>query len=242
MTHDLAGTVNDQVLGFGYNPASQIVQRTRSNSGWEYTEQVQGTKAYAVNGLNQYTSAAGVAFAYDANGNLSFDGTNTYKYDAENRLVSVTGGTGVTLSYDPMGRLWQYAAPSGSGTVRFLYDGDQLTEEENTSGALLRALRAWAWTRTILWPGMNIPAVRCVATSMPTTRARSWQWQTMPATRSRSTNMTNGAFRRRAMRRLGLLPSGSNIPAKCGFLISVSIITRPESTRAGLADSCRQIQ
>jgi YD repeat-containing protein len=105
MTHDLAGTVNDQVLGFGYNPASQMVSRTRSNSGWEFTEQVQGTKAYAVNGLNQYTSAAGVAFAYDANGNLSSDGTNIYKYDAENRLVSVTGGVSVTLSYDPLGRL-----------------------------------------------------------------------------------------------------------------------------------------
>ncbi|HEX4738824.1 MAG TPA: RHS repeat-associated core domain-containing protein, partial [Allosphingosinicella sp.] len=136
MTHDLAGTASDQVLGFGYNPASQIVSRTRSNSGWEYTEQVQGSKSYAVNGLNQYTSAAGVGFGYDANGNLSSDGTSTYVYDAENRLVSVTGGTSVTMSYDPLGRLWQYAAPSG--TVRFLDDGERLTEEENTSGALLR--------------------------------------------------------------------------------------------------------
>jgi RHS repeat-associated protein len=138
MTHALAGTLNDQVLGFSYNPASQIVQRTRSNSGWEYTEQVQGTKSYAVNGLNQYTSAAGATFAYDANGNLSSDGTSTYKYDAENRLVSVTGGTSVTLSYDPMGRLWQYAAPSGTGTVRFLYDGDQLAQELNTVGTVQR--------------------------------------------------------------------------------------------------------
>ncbi|HEY1605144.1 MAG TPA: RHS repeat-associated core domain-containing protein [Allosphingosinicella sp.] len=138
MTHDLAGTVNDQVLGFGYNPASQIVSRARSNSGWEYTEQVLGTKSYAINGLNQYTSAAGTTFAYDANGNLSSDGTSTYKYDAENRLVSVTGGTSVTLSYDPMGRLWQYAAPSGTGTVRFLYDGDQLVQELSTAGTVQR--------------------------------------------------------------------------------------------------------
>jgi RHS repeat-associated protein len=138
MTHALAGTLNDQVLGFGYNPASQIVQRTRSNSGWEYTEQVLGTKSYAINGLNQYSSAAGATFAYDANGNLSSDGTSTYKYDAENRLVSVTGGTAVTLSYDPMGRLWQYAAPSGTGTVRFLYDGDQLVQELSTTGVVQR--------------------------------------------------------------------------------------------------------
>ncbi|HEY1606277.1 MAG TPA: RHS repeat-associated core domain-containing protein [Allosphingosinicella sp.] len=135
MTHDLAGTVNDQVLGFGYNPASQMVQRTRSNSGWEYTEQVLGTKSYAVNGLNQYTSAAGATFAYDANGNLSSDGTNTYKYDAENRLVSVTGTTSVTLSYDPMGRLWQYTGPL-SGTLKFLYDGDQLVQELSTAGVV----------------------------------------------------------------------------------------------------------
>jgi RHS repeat-associated protein len=138
MTHTFADPGSNQVLGFGYNPASQIVQRTRSNSGWEYTEALQGTKNYAVNGLNQYLTNGSAAFGYDANGNLSSDGTNSYVYDAENRLVSVTGGTNVTLSYDPLGRLWQYSGPL-SGTLRFVYDGDRLTEEFNTSAVMQRA-------------------------------------------------------------------------------------------------------
>ncbi|HEX5182039.1 MAG TPA: RHS repeat-associated core domain-containing protein [Allosphingosinicella sp.] len=137
MTHDLAGTINDQVLGFSYNPASQMVSRTRSNSGWEYTEQVQGSKNYAVNGLNQYLTAGPNVYSYDANGNLKSDGINTYVYDAENRLVSVAGGTSVSLSYDPLGRLWRLTGPA-SGDLRFLYDGDRLTEEESSAGTLQR--------------------------------------------------------------------------------------------------------
>jgi RHS repeat-associated protein len=87
-----------------------------------------------VNGLNQYSAAGGVTFQYDANGNLTSDGSSSYVYDAENRLVSRSGG--VALSYDPMGRLWQVSAPTG--TTRFSYDGDRLTEEYNSSGQWVR--------------------------------------------------------------------------------------------------------
>jgi RHS repeat-associated protein len=138
LTYDLAGTASDQVLGFGYNPASQIVSRTRSNSGWEYTEAVAGTKSYAVNGLNQYLTNGTATFGYDANANLSSDGTNTYVYDAENRLVSVRNATGTvisTLAYDPMGRLSQFTGPQ-SGSLSFVYDGDQRVMEY--SGATLQ--------------------------------------------------------------------------------------------------------
>jgi RHS repeat-associated protein len=44
---------------------------------------------YTTNALNQYTKVAGTAFAYDANGNLLDDGNQTYRYDAQNRLISV---------------------------------------------------------------------------------------------------------------------------------------------------------
>jgi RHS repeat-associated protein len=154
LSYDLAGTASDQVLGFGYNPASQIVTRSRSNSGWEYTEQTLGSKTYATNGLNQYQSAGSNSYGYDANGNLSSDGANTYVYDAENRLVSVTPSgqqqPSVTLFYDPMGRLWKFVGPL-SGDVRFLYDGDQLTEEEDASGARQRVY--------VRGPGVDEPLV-----------------------------------------------------------------------------------
>ena len=62
------------------------------------------------------------------------DGTNTFTYDLENRLVGRSGG--VTLSYDPLGRLYEVAG--GSGTTRFLYDGDALVAEYDVAGAMTR--------------------------------------------------------------------------------------------------------
>jgi RHS repeat-associated protein len=125
LASDFAGTASDRTLTFGYNPASQMVSRTSSNDAFASNSAYNVARPYSVNGLNQYTGAGTAAFTYDANGNLTSDGTNSYVYDAENRLVSRSGG--VTLSYDPNGRLWQAAGPSG--TRRFVYDGDRLVEE-----------------------------------------------------------------------------------------------------------------
>ena len=62
------------------------------------------TTSYDVNNLNEYTSVGGVAYQYDANGNLTSDGVRTYDYDAQNRLVRVTGPDGVTeYEYDAFG-------------------------------------------------------------------------------------------------------------------------------------------
>ena len=66
------------------------------------------------------------------------DGSTSYVYDAENRLISASGAHTATLSYDPLGRLWQVAAPSG--TTRFVYDGDHIAiEYDGATAALLRA-------------------------------------------------------------------------------------------------------
>jgi len=61
------------------------------------------------------------------------DGSNTYVYDIENRLVTASGGHSATLRYDPLGRLYEVA---GTSTTRFLYDGDALAAEYNSAGAL----------------------------------------------------------------------------------------------------------
>jgi RHS repeat-associated protein len=140
LTRDLAGS-GDQVLGFTYNPASQIATRSSTNDAYAWTGSYAVNRPYATNGLNQYGSAGDAAFAYDANGNLKTVasptlGTTQYVYDAENRLVSASGARNATLSYDPLGRLWQVSA--ATGTTRFLYDGDQLIQEYNGAGTLLR--------------------------------------------------------------------------------------------------------
>jgi len=98
LTNDLGGRAADQVLGFEYNAASQIVARTGSNDALASATAYNVGRSYSVNGLNQYTSAGPAAFAYDANGNLTSDGTSGCVHDAENRLVSRTGGiAGITI-------------------------------------------------------------------------------------------------------------------------------------------------
>ena len=80
--------------------------------------------------------------ALDCNGNTQTKvvGTNTtsYAWDFENRLSSVTlpgsGGT-VTFAYDPFGR--RIKKVTSTTTSIFGYDGDNLVEETNSSGAVV---------------------------------------------------------------------------------------------------------
>ena len=107
IAQDMTGTVNDVTYGLdAYNPASQVTQRSTSNDAYVYTGDVNVNRNYAVNGLNQYTSAGPATFGYDANGNLTSDGASSFVYDVENRLVSRTGAATANLRYDPLGRLY----------------------------------------------------------------------------------------------------------------------------------------
>ncbi len=98
--------------------------------------------AYAVNSLNQYTSVdtdgTPAAMTYDQNGNLTGDGSNSFTYDAENRLktAAMGGGTNASYTYDPMGRR---AGKDVDGvTTDYLYDGTHVIAELDGSGAVLR--------------------------------------------------------------------------------------------------------
>lgn len=145
ITHDMAGTGQDVTFCMGtmsgancnsaYNPASQVLNRTITNSAYVWNGHANVNRNYAANGLNQYTVAGSASFSYDPNGNLTSDGSTTYAYDVENRLLSASGATNATLSWDPMGRLFQ---TTGAATTRFLYDGDELVGEYDGSGNLLR--------------------------------------------------------------------------------------------------------
>lgn len=87
---DTFSTTSDNVSwAFTLNPASQITSeaRTETTNRYAFGPINTASKAYAVNGLNQYTTVAGAAQTYDANGSLTGDGTNTYIYDGENRRL-----------------------------------------------------------------------------------------------------------------------------------------------------------
>jgi YD repeat-containing protein len=78
----------------------------------------------------------------DYNGNAvtknDASGITTYAWDYENHLTSVTlpgGGGTVSFAYDPFGR--RIKKVSSAGTSVFAYDGDNLIEEPNSTGAVV---------------------------------------------------------------------------------------------------------
>ncbi|MBQ8104248.1 MAG: RHS repeat-associated core domain-containing protein [Afipia sp.] len=144
-----AGGAGNLTEGFGYNPAGQITTETADNNDYAFNGYVVGARNYTTNGLNQYTVAGPASFGYDANGNLTSDGSSTYTYDVENRLISASGASSASLVYDPLGRLFQVTG--GSGVKQFLYDGDELVAEYNGSGGMLG--------RYIHGPGVDEPVV-----------------------------------------------------------------------------------
>ena len=116
------------------NAAGQISSNLHSDF-YAWTGHYAVNRAYTTNGLNQYSAAGGATFGYDANGSLTSDGSRTFSYDVENRLVGATGG--LTLTYDPLGRLFRTSG-GASGTTTYLYDGDALVGEYDNGGAMTR--------------------------------------------------------------------------------------------------------
>jgi RHS repeat-associated protein len=150
LTQNLDGTAADLTSTFTWTPASQMASVVRSNEAYVFSGDVNLSRNYAVNGLNQYRTAGPATFAYDGSGNLTSDGSVTLAYDNENRLRAASGAKTASLLYDPMGRLWQTSGGS-AGTTQFLYDGDALVAEYNGSNQLLR--------RYVHGPGVDEPLI-----------------------------------------------------------------------------------
>ncbi|MEL7217232.1 MAG: hypothetical protein AAGK01_02245, partial [Pseudomonadota bacterium] len=139
---------------FTRNAASQIKTETQDNELFTWDGAQNDVAPYVANGLNQYLTVDSVPFGYDPNGNLTDDGTWTYLYDVENRLVEMKykgptddcpsvaqGAFAAKLLYDPLGRLSatiNYPCGAQGTTTRYLHDGDALVAEFATSGTLVR--------------------------------------------------------------------------------------------------------
>jgi RHS repeat-associated protein len=137
----------------GYNPASQIVSRTVTDSAMQTLLPISSPASYVANDLNQYTTVDNTdPLYYDDNGNLTaYDGWS-YGYDAHNRLVSATqpAGTSLDLDYDPSGRL--ISTTLDGSTTDYVYSGDQLIGEYDPLGNPIN-LYVYA-------PGSDIPMAR----------------------------------------------------------------------------------
>jgi RHS repeat-associated protein len=144
-----AGAVGNLTETLGYNPSSQIVSRGSDTSAYRFTGNVNLSRGYSVNGLNQYTAVGGLPYSYDANGNLTSDGRASYTYDVENRMVA--SSSGAALTYDPLGRMFSLSSPS-TGTTRFHYDGDDLVAEYDAGGNVTaRYMHGPGSDEPILW-------------------------------------------------------------------------------------------
>jgi len=83
----------------------------------------------------------GKSYSYDAEGNLTSDGTSGYAWNERNQLASISNGASeiATFQYDSSGR--RVGKTIGSTTTGFLYDGGNIVQEllGTTSTAVVKA-------------------------------------------------------------------------------------------------------
>ena len=129
ITHDIAGSTYDITLGFGYNPAHQIITNTRSNDLYAWGGLGAGSTATSVDGLNQLASVGGAAITYNGMGNIASDGTDSFIYTYENELAIINNAAHV-VAYDASGRLAQIASTTANTNFSSLGDG-MISEERD---------------------------------------------------------------------------------------------------------------
>jgi RHS repeat-associated protein len=77
---------------------------------------------WTYNGNNQISTAG---YTYDGAGHVTADGTHTYQWDAEGRLISVDSGATASMMYNGLGQMAQRVLPSspaGWQAVGYQYD------------------------------------------------------------------------------------------------------------------------
>lgn len=114
------------------NPMKQV-QYNLDALGNRTTMTVNGvTTNYTANNMNAYTAVTGMALQYDDNGNMTGDGTHTYQYNYNNRLISVDNGITATYKYDALNRrIQKVVVEPVETTTNYYYCGDQAIEERN---------------------------------------------------------------------------------------------------------------
>lgn len=159
IVQNLNGSGSDLTLDFTLNPAGEIASTTRSNDAYAYTGHANANVATSVNGLNQVTAIGGSSVGHDSNGNASSvpaagsltGAARSFGYNSENVLATVSGtGAYQEMVGDSLERLFRYY--DGSANRWFLYDGQQLIVETNSSGTAVAR-------RYVPGPGIDEPLV-----------------------------------------------------------------------------------
>ena len=95
------------------------------------------------NGLQVSTSgASATSLTYDLNGNMTSDGTNSYAWDAENRMIKITypgSGNNSQFTYDGYGKNVQIVETSGgsvTSTKQFVWCDNTRCEQRDASSSV----------------------------------------------------------------------------------------------------------
>ncbi len=146
---------SDMRFDYAYTPAHQLYKIAASDPAYESHPGSQTwSEAYAVNQMNQYTSAGGDPYSYDGNGNLvSGGGRSDIVHDALNRLIKVTrNGVTTRHDYDAQDRRIKSIEHFGTQNAvirHFLYSDAAEIGEYDDGGTLVK--------RFIYGPGSVLP-------------------------------------------------------------------------------------
>ncbi len=102
-------------------------QRTAVGGTWAPTNLPAALASATYDASNQVLTWSGTPFTYDANGNLTNDGTKTYTWNARDQLTALSGGVSASFAYDGGGR--RRSRTVGGATTQFLYDGPNPVQE-----------------------------------------------------------------------------------------------------------------
>ena len=182
------------------------------DGGLEPGASADGT-AYTTSALNQYTSVGSVTPTYDGNGNLAFDGNDTYCYDAENWLTAVLSSgtcaspttTVAAYAYDGQGRRKEKVV--GATSTVFVTDTDnrEVLEYDGATGAVqawyayglgsntvLNAMDVSSGTRQTLIPDIHGSIIATLDSTGTLSKRGYYPYGESP--------VTTGSFRYAAMR------------------------------------------
>jgi RHS repeat-associated protein len=129
------GTATLGTLTYTYDT---VGNRTVLGGTWARTGLPAALTSAIYNAANQQLTFENTALSYDVNGNLTSDGTNTYTWDARNRLASIAGGSAASFQYDAQGR--RTSKTVNAIQTGFLYDGWTPVQELNGSSVVANVL------------------------------------------------------------------------------------------------------
>jgi RHS repeat-associated protein len=123
--HQGPGATTIEDLIYTYDAGGNRTSLARANGTASLLPAAVASASY--DAANQQTSFAGATLTYDPNGNLTNDGTNTYAWDARNRLIGISGGTTASFAYDALGR--RVNKTINGTTISYLYDRNDIIQE-----------------------------------------------------------------------------------------------------------------